>query len=78
VSNTHPSDSSPSPHPDDASRGAGTRLRRPPGIWVLLLVGLVLGAVILFVVLRAVGDETDMEEQPEQRSAVAVTAALGD
>ena len=54
----------------DASRGSGTRLRRPPGIWLLVLGLIVLGAGALLAVLLLAGDETDMEEQPEPQSAV--------
>jgi hypothetical protein len=68
VSSPHSSDSS-----NDASRGSGTRLRRPPAIWVLVLGLIVVAASTLLVVLLLTGeDEPDMEEQPEQRSIAVV------
>jgi len=53
---------------NEKSNHAGTRLRRPPGIWVLLLLLIVLGAAALLTVLLLVGDDTDMEQQPEPQS----------
>ena len=57
----------------EASRGSGTRLRRPPGIWLLVLGLIVLGAGALLVVLLVAGDETDMEEQPQPQSTAMIT-----
>ena len=68
----HSSDSTP-----DASRGSGTRLRRPPGIWLLVLGLIVLGAGTLLAILLLMGDETDMEEQPEPQSTAVVARQDG-